>query len=226
MTNNTYWLHISATYWVHVFSKCLSNLLTIGDGYIHYFRKIFTKYVESAGFATFPSNCIPNAICGFEFNIKCKINRSQTSGIGGDWASPKHQQNVSNIRISFPLNFWWLLKKLSAVKRLTSILWKLFLLPKWRKWPITPIYFTFQQTYWMHAFSKCLSNPLAIGDGYIRCFRKILPLLYWNRDFCYFIFIRIPKGYAGLIQNYIWNKQAPNKWHRWRLGFAQTSTNS
>ena len=79
------------------------------------------------------------------------------------------------------LNFWWLFKKLSAVKGLTSILWKLFLLPKWRKWPITPIYFTFQQTYWVHAFSKCLSNPLTIGDGYIRHFRKILPFLLKSR---------------------------------------------
>ena len=60
---------------------------------------------------------------------------------------------------------------------LRSILWKLFLLPKWRKWPITPIYFTFQQTYWVHVFSKCLSNPLTIGDGYISHFKKILPFI-------------------------------------------------
>ena len=83
----------------------------------------------------------------------------------------------------FPLNFWWLLKKLSAIKAITSILWKLFLLPKWRKWSITPIYFTFQQTLWLNVFSKCLSNPLRIGDGYIRHFRKILPFLLKSRVF-------------------------------------------
>ena len=109
------------------------------------------------------------------FSIKFKINRRQISGIDGNWASPKRHQNVSK------LNFLWLLKKLPAVKGLTSILWKLFLLPKWRKWPITPIYFTFQQTYWVHVFSKCLSNPLTIGDGYIRHFRKILPFLLKSR---------------------------------------------
>ena len=108
-------------------------------------------------------------------SIKFKINRRQISGIDGNWASPKRHQNVNK------LNFLWLLKKLPAVKGLTSILWKLFLLPKWRKWPITPIYFTFQQTYWVHGFSKCLSNPLTIGDGYIRHFRKILPFLLKSR---------------------------------------------
>ena len=113
-------------------------------------------------------------------SIKFKISRRQISGIDGDWASPKRHQKVSKFSF-FTLNFWWLFKKLSAVKGLTSILWKLFLLPKWRKWPITPIYFTFQQTYWVHAFSKCLSNPLTIGDGYIRHFRKILPFLLKSR---------------------------------------------
>ena len=83
--------------------------------------------------------------------------------------------------LSFPLNFWWLLLKIFGVKGLTSILWKLLWLPKWRKWPITPIYFTFQQTYWVPVFSKCLSNPLKIGDGYNRHFRKILPFLFKAR---------------------------------------------
>ena len=110
------------------------------------------------------------------FSIKFRINRRQTSDIDVDWTSPKHQQIVSKFSF-FPFNFWWLLKTLSAVKGLTSILWKLFWLPKWRKWPLTPIYFTFQQTYWVHVFSKCLSNPLIIGDGYIHHFRKILQFL-------------------------------------------------
>ena len=124
----------------------------------------------------------------------------------------------------FPLNFWWLLKKLSAVKRLTSILWKLFLLPKWRKWPITPIYFTFQQTYWVHVFSKCLCNPLTIGDGYIRHFRKILPFLLKSRVLLLSSSSVYQTDMRVRFRITIWNKQAPNKWHRWRLGFAQTST--
>ena len=158
-----------------MFSKCLSNLLTIGDGYIHHFRKIFTIYVESAGFATFPSSVYQSDM-RVELSIKFRINMRQTSGIDGDWASPKHQQKVRIFPFFF-IKLWWLLKILSAVKRLTFILWKLFLLPKWRKWPITPIYFTFQQTYWVHVFSKCLSNPLTIGDGYISHFKKILPFI-------------------------------------------------
>ena len=108
-------------------------------------------------------------------SIKFKINRRQISGIDGNWASPKRHQNVNK------LNFLWHLKKLHAVNWLTSILWKLFLLPKWRKWPITPIYLTFPQAYWVLVFSKCLSNPLTIGDEYIRYFRKILPFLLKSR---------------------------------------------
>ena len=114
------------------------------------------------------------------FSINFKINRRQISGIDGDLASPKRHQKVSKFAF-FSIKFLVTFKKISAVKGLTSVLWKLFLLPKWHKWSITPIYFTFQQTYWVHVFSKCLSNPLTQGDGYIRHFSKILPFILKTR---------------------------------------------
>ena len=45
-----------------------------------------------------------------EFSITFKMNRRQTSGIGGDWASPKRLQNLSKFAF-FSIKFLVTFKK-------------------------------------------------------------------------------------------------------------------
>ena len=76
-----------------MFSKCLSNPLTIGDGCIPHFKKIL-PFILKARVLLLSLHLYTKTIMRVRFSINVRINRNQIGGIDGDWASPKRHQKL------------------------------------------------------------------------------------------------------------------------------------